>query len=245
MQKLTHSLKSHQRGATGQILALFLVALIFTALVAAVIGFQVGYRQGTHAIKSAMPTAVMDTGELSAQNTQLKEQLETITQERDISIGNFERLHQEQEALKTKNLQLEQVNELLKSSVASQGGVALNILGSQIASLPDNTFEYRFDVAMLDVSGKAVKMVPKLTLLNATSMVEIPLQPSSYDINGVANIRGRFVMPEGFTPKQIKIQLTAGSQKVEQLYNWQVGQVVKDAPESVQGATDKRPISSN
>ena len=106
-------------------------------------------------------------------------------------------------------------------------------MASEIISLPNDTFEYRFDVSMLDISGKAVKMIPKLTLLNETSMVEVPLEPSSYDIRGVANIRGRFIMPEGFEPKQMKLELVAGNQKVQQLYNWQIGKIITNAPPSL------------
>lgn len=240
-----NSLKQ-QTGTTAQILALFLVALIFTALVVAFIGYQVGHRQGVYSAKDAVleEAATADAGALAAENAKLKQQVELITKERDISLTNIERLNEEQKALETKSLQLAQVNDLLKSSVAEQGGVALKVIASQIGSLPENTFEYRFDVAMIDVSGKAVKMTPRLTLLNATSMVEIPLEPSSYDINGVANIRGRFVMPEGFVPRQMKLELSAGGQKVQQLYNWQVGKIISDAPSSLSevGGTDNRPI---
>lgn len=240
-----NSLKQ-QTGTTAQILALFLVALIFTALVVAFIGYQVGHRQGVYSAKDAVleEAATADAGALAAENAKLKQQVELITKERDISLTNIERLNEEQKALETKSLQLAQVNDLLKSSVAEQGGVALKVIASQIGSLPENTFEYRFDVAMIDVSGKAVKMTPRLTLLNATSMVEIPLEPSSYDINGVANIRGRFVMPEGFVPRQMKLELNAGGQKVQQLYNWQVGKIISDAPSSLSevGGTDNRPI---
>ncbi len=226
----------HERGATGQILALFMLALIFASLVVAVIGFKFGFRQGVSDAAENMPQVAAvsaDTQALSQENTQLKQDAATARQERDISMANLERLRGEYEDLKTTNLQLEQVNELLKASVAEQGGVALNIIASEIISLPQNTFEYRFDVAMIDVSGKAVKMIPKLTLLNATSMVEIPLEPSSYDIKGVANIRGRFIMPEGFEPKQMKLELMAGTQKVQQLYNWQIGKIITDAPASL------------
>lgn len=240
-----NSLKQ-QTGTTAQILALFLVALIFTALVVAFIGYQVGHRQGVYSAKDAVleEAATADAGALAAENAKLKQQVELITKERDISLTNIERLNEEKKALETKSLQLAQVNDLLKSSVAEQGGVALKVIASQIGSLPENTFEYRFDVAMIDVSGKAVKMTPRLTLLNATSMVEIPLEPSSYDINGVANIRGRFVMPEGFVPRQMKLELSAGGQKVQQLYNWQVGKIISDAPSSLSevGGTDNRPI---
>ncbi len=240
---------NQQAGATAQILALFLAALIFTSLVVAFIGYQVGHRQGVHAAKDLKSDQAVsaDVNTLAAENAKLKEDVDALTKERDISMGNLERLTEEQKALETKNLQLAQVNDLLKSSVAEQGGVALKVIGSEIGSLPENTFEYRFDVAMIDVSGRSVRMVPRLTLLNATSMVEIPLEPSSYDINGVANIRGRFVMPEGFSPRQMKLELVAGDQKIQQLYDWQVGKIISDAPASLSEAdgTDNRPISSN
>lgn len=240
---------NQQAGATAQILALFLAALIFTSLVVAFIGYQVGHRQGVHAAKDLKSDQAVsaDVNTLAAENAKLKEDVDALTKERDISMGNLERLTEEQKALETKNLQLAQVNDLLKSSVAEQGGVALKVIGSKIGSLPENTFEYRFDVAMIDVSGRSVRMVPRLTLLNATSMVEIPLEPSSYDINGVANIRGRFVMPEGFSPRQMKLELVAGDQKIQQLYDWQVGKIISDAPASLSEAdgTDNRPISSN
>lgn len=220
----------HQRGAIGQVLALFMLALIFSSLVVAIIGYKFGYRQGAHSVEDNRPAAEasVESSELVAENNKLKQDIATANQERDISMSNLENLRTQIEDLKTTNLQLEQVNEILKSSVAEQGGVALNIIASEIISLPDNTFEYRFDVAMIDISGKAVKMIPKLTLLNATNMVEIPLDPASYDIKGVANIRGRFIMPEGFEPKQMKIELTAGTQKVQQLYNWQIGKIITD-----------------
>ncbi|WP_114800201.1 hypothetical protein U0021_00710 [Moraxella canis] len=239
-----------QRGSTNQILALFLIALAFSALIVTVIGYKFGYRQGVHSVERAVATnneAVANVSELTAENMQLKQEMTTAIQERDISRSTLDNLRTDYENLKTTNLKLEQVNELLKNSVAEQGGVALSIMASEIISLPENTFEYRFDVSMLDISGKAVKMIPKLTLLNETSMVEIPLEPSSYDIRGVANIRGRFIMPEGFEPKQMKLELAAGDQKVQQLYNWQIGKIVTNAPPSLAQMSNAshRPIEKN
>ncbi|WP_227516550.1 hypothetical protein [Moraxella cuniculi] len=247
MKQVFISTTKNQRGSTNQILALFLIALIFASLIVAVIGYKFGYRQGLYSVERTMTAnneAVASVSELTAENAKLKQDIATATQERDISRATLESLRTDIESLKTTNLQLEQVNELLKTSVAEQGGVALNILASEIVSLPENTFEYRFDVAMLDISGKAVKMFPKLTLLNETSMVEIPLEPSSYDVRGVANIRGRFIMPEGFVPKQMKLELTAGTQKVRQLYNWQIGKLITDAPPATAAMSNasQRPI---
>lgn len=240
---------STQAGTTAQILALFLVALIFVSLIVAFIGYQFGHRQGYHNANVAQTNqeTSADPSVLIAKNAKLKEDIDIITKERDISLGNAQRLTEENKSLEDKNLQLTQVNNLLKASVASQGGVALKIIAAEIVSLPENTFEYRFDVAMIDVSGKAVRMIPTLRLLNATSMVEIPLDPSSYDIDGVAHIRGRFVMPEGFAPRQMKLELMAGNQKIQQLYNWRVGKVISNVQSSSSkiDRTNNRPIGSN
>lgn len=234
---------SHQRGSVQQILVLFVIALILVAMAMAVFGYKIGHKQGIRSAEQAAAQADKD-GENAqitpAQVLVLKKQLETAVQERDIGLSNLETLQQQHELLKTENLQLEQFNQLLLDNVAAEGGVPLKILASQIVPMPDRTFEYRFDVAMIDKSGKAVRMTPKLTLLNATSMVQIPLKPDSYDVQGVTRIRGRFVMPEGFEPKQIKIELNAGLERTEQLYNWQVGKIIGTKEDT---GIDQRPIS--
>ena len=234
---------SHQRGSVQQILVLFVIALILVAMAMAVFGYKIGHKQGIRSAEQAAAQADKD-GENAqitpAQVLVLKKQLETAVQERDIGLSNLETLQQQHELLKTENLQLEQFNQLLLDNVAAEGGVPLKILASQIVPMPDRTFEYRFDVAMIDKSGKAVRMIPKLTLLNATSMVQIPLKPDSYDVQGVTRIRGRFVMPEGFEPKQIKIELNAGLERTEQLYNWQVGKIIGTKEDT---GIDQRPIS--
>lgn len=74
-------------------------------------------------------------------------------------------------------------------------------------------------------------------------MVEIPLKPSTYDVQGIARIRGRFVMPEEFEPKQIKIELTAGTEHTEQLYDWQVGKVIGVNEGEDMSTLSDRPIS--
>lgn len=233
-----------ERGSTGQILVLFVMALILVAMVMAFFGYKIGHKQGVRSANQVAQTDKDDdTAEISpAEVMNLKKQLETAVQERDISLSNIENLQEQYETLKTQNLQLEQFNALLLDNVAKEGGVPLKVLASEIAPLPDRTFEYRFDVAMIDKSGQAVRMTPKLTLLNATSMVQIPLKPASYDVQGVTRIRGRFVMPEGFEPKQIKIELSAGEERTEQLYNWHVGKVMSIKEDT---GIDQRPITTN
>lgn len=233
----------NKQGSIQQILLLFVVALILVAMVMAVFGYKIGHQQGLS--KAGTVVVTQSDEQINPQELdRLKKQLETVTQERDIGLSNIENLETQNEVLTTQNLQITQFNALLLDSVAKAGGVPLRVLASEIASLPDRTFEYRFDVAMVDRSGKAVMMTPKLTLLNATSMVEIPLKPATYEINGIARIRGRFVMPDDFEPKQMKISLKVGAETTEELYNWQVGKVIGMTEGEPLGGLDERPIGS-
>ncbi len=235
---------SRQRGSVQQILVLFIIALTLVAMVMAVFGYKIGYKQG---LRKGSEQQVQEQGEetlqgMSVNEAKLKQQLDSAVKERDIGLSNLETLREQNEELTTKNMQLTQVNELFKSKLAKEGGFPLEVLGSEIVALPDNTYEYRFDVAMVSSSGAAISMTPKMTLLNATSMVQIPLKPATYEIKDVERIRGRFVMPEGFKPKQIKLQISAGGQRIEQLYNWQVGEVMVQR-ESVD--INERPVTQN
>ena len=112
--------------------------------------------------------------------------------------------------------------------------------------MPENAYEYRFDVGMVDPSNQPKNLIPKLTLLDEVNMVEVPLQPNSYSIHGIARIRGRFLMPKNFVPKQVKLELTAGNQKTEQVYDWQLGQPIDNMPYTLEETpeADKRPVSS-
>lgn len=232
----------NERGSIQHILILFVVALAIVAMAMAVFGYRIGHKQGLRTAASAITESVGDEQTVNAvQVASLKQQLESAVQERDISLSNIETLRAQMEDVRTKNLQLEQFNNLLLDSVAREGGIPVKVLASEIGSLPERTYEYRFDVALIDKSGNAVTVVPTLTLLNNTSMVKIPLKPSSYSIQGIARIRGRFVMPKGFEPKQIKLELNAGGERVEQLYNWRVGKPIAITEDK---GINERPIGS-
>lgn len=235
----------------NQLLVLFLLSIAVIALIAGVIGYKFGRYQGSNSAvlsisdSSGRALSITEIRSLKLENDILKSEMETLIQERDISLNNLNLLRDEMANLRTSNLQLEQLNETLFKAVALDGGIPLKVLAAQIAPLPENTYEYRFDVAMLAEDGQSKTLVPKLTLLNSTDMVTIPLTPSTYDLKGVANIRGRFVMPEGFTPKQIHLVLEVDGQKIDQRYNWRVGEVIANAPSSLADAPkiDHSPIS--
>lgn len=231
---------------------LFFLAILVVVGVALTFGYKLGFKKGYH--KANVEATLTDDGEaLTAENIKairlendiLKNKVTTAQQERDISLTNLSELRQAQQDLKITNLQLEQVNEVLTKTLAEHGGISLQILGAKIEPLPENAFEYRFDIAMLTEDAQAKTLIPKLTLLNDTSLVEVPLEPSRYKIKGIARIRGRFLMPKGFNPSQVKIQLSAGNEKIEQLYNWRAGKRVDNMPLTLTEVpdVDQRPVS--
>ena len=142
------------------------------------------------------------------------------------------------------NRQVAQLNELYAKIVSDKGGLPLQILGAKIEPLPENAFEYGFDIAMLASDGKAKRLRPTLTLLDDDDFVEVPLDPVSYNIEGVTRIRGRFMLPAGFKPLQVKLNLKAGGQEVEQLYDWKLGAKVDSMPLSLSDLpeVDESPI---
>lgn len=235
-----------ERGSVQQVLVLFVLALVIVAVIMAVFGYKIGHKQGVRSATQAVISEQEGEQEqaVSAEVSAMQKQLETAIAERDIGLTNIETLEEQNETIKTENLQLTQLNALLLDNIVKEGGLPLKVLGSEIVPLPERTFEYRFDVAMVDKSGKAVMMMPKMTLLNATSMVNIPLKPATYEVKGITRIRGRFVMPDDFEPKQIKLELTAGTETAEQLYNWQVGKVVVMSDSDSDKGVDTRPVGN-
>lgn len=239
--------KSGRKNFVVPILGVFLVGIVLVAIIAGSIGYKIGHGQGLHTasvVATDEKGGALTTEDIKAirlENDILKTETATLTQERDISLNNLNLLKDEMETLKTSYLQLEQLNEVLAKVAIKEGGVPLGMLGAQIVALPDNAFEYRFDVAMLARDGRGKTLTPRLTLLNATSMVEIPLKPKSYEIEGVANIRGRFIMPEGFNPRQIRLTLSVDGKHLEQLYDWKVGKVTTSTPKMGDNVS-QRPI---
>lgn len=242
-----------QSGYTSWVLVLFVVAMFATALVALLLGHKLGYQRGYHKSQTESLQTI-DGQALTAEQVQslkkknevLSNDVATSKQELAISLTNLDELRKTDEKLKVSNRQLEQVNTVLTDYIADQGGMPLQIIGAKIEPLPENAFEYRFDVAMISKDGTAKTLTPTLTLLNDDSLVEVPLDPKRYDINGVARIRGRFMMPSGFRPLQVKLSLKAAGESAEQLYNWRLGKKVTNMPLSLAELpeVDENPIDS-
>lgn len=222
-------LGSHQtRIILDKILALFVVALIFMAFIAGIIGYKIGHYRGMH---TAALVAVNNDGKsfttddikaILLENEIHKTELSTLTQERDISLNNLNMLREDMQSLKQNQESLKKLNDVLMRVAIQEGGMPLKVLSSQIIALPENTYEYRFEVAMLSQDGQSKTLTPELILLNATSMVPIPLKPKNYDLNGIAKIEGKFIMPDGFMPSQMKLKLRVDGKMLEELYDWRI-----------------------
>ena len=238
---------------TSSLLVAFGGSLFLVALVSLLLGRQIGYHQGeSHAVEQAKIAAGGE--EISGENFKaLKLKAETLQnalviaqQERDISLNNLAELRLDEQELKVTNLQLQQNDEIFTKLLAKQGGIPLQIIGAKIVPLPENAYEYRYDVAMLDKSNQPKRLTPKMTLLDETHMVEVPLEPNTYNIHGMARVRGRFVMPKAFTPKQVKVEFESSGEHIEKIYDWQLGEPVDNMPYSLAETpeTDKSPVAS-
>ena len=240
-----------QQGASTLVLALFVIAILVTAIVAMLFGHKLGYQRGYHSMQTETKQAVITSKESLQELKDLRvshkiatNQVATAKQELEISLANLKELRDNQQELTIENRQLAQLNELYAEIVSDKGGLPLQILGAKIDPLPENAFEYGFDVAMLASDGSAKRLRPTLTLLDDDDFVEVPLDPVSYSIVGVTRIRGRFTMPAGFKPLQVKLNLKAGGQEVEQLYDWKLGAKVDSMPLSLSDLpeVDESPI---
>lgn len=242
-----------QRGAGTWLLALFVVAILVTAIVAALFGHKLGYQSGYYSIQAETKQASVNSEEatkelkdLRISHKVLSNQANTAKQELAISLANLEALKRSQQALKVDNRQTSQLNDLYATVISEQGGMELQILGAKIEPLSENAFEYGFDVGMLSEDGRAKSLKATLTLQNSDKFIEVPLETTHFAIAGIVRIRGRFMMPAGFKPLQVKLNLEADDQKVEQLYNWKLGGMVDNIPLSLSDLpeVDQNPITT-
>ena len=249
---VSRTVGSSQHGAGKLLLLLFIVAIAATAVVASVFGHMIGYQSGYHELESEAVQAASiskqasnEVKDLRLSNKVMENQVKTAKQELAISLANLDDIQKRNQVLKTENRQVEQLNTLYGEFIAEQGGMPLQVLGYKITPLPENAFEYGFDVAMLSEDGQAKNLTVTLTLLDKDNFISVPLDPANYAIEGIVRIRGRFVMPEDFEPLQVKLSLEAGDEEVEQLYDWELGDMVDNMPLSLTDLpeVDESPIT--
>ncbi len=244
---------NQQRGANTLLMALFAAAMLVTAIVASLFGHKLGYQSGYYSQQSESKQATINSEQATTElkdlrisNKILTNQVATAKQELTISLTNLDELRENQRDLTVESNQVTQLNELYAQLLSEKGGMPLQILGAKIEPLPENAFEYGFDVGMLSEKGSAQSLTATLTLQNNDDFVEVPLDPARFSIQGVIRIRGRFIMPTGFKPLQAKLTLTAGGEEVEQLYDWTIGDMVDNMPLSLLDLPDpdQSPISN-
>lgn len=234
------AIRHTQQGASTLVLALFVVTVLVTSVVGLLFGHKLGYQRGYYSMQTEAKQAVITSNEatqslkdLRLSNKIATNEAATARQELEISLANLKELRENQQELLVENKQLTQLNEVYAEILSEKGGMPLQILGAEIKPLPENAFEYGFDIGMLASDGKAKSLKPTITLLNDKDLVEVPLEPASYSIEGITRIRGRFMMPAGFKPLQVKLSLRAGGQKIEQIYDWKLGDKVDSMPLSL------------
>lgn len=250
--RLHQKLLGQPNTASGMLM-IFGISLLIVALLGLLFGQSIGYHRGL-SYAAEQSKRIADGEEISASNVKalrhktesLQSQLQTAQQERDISLANLVELRNDNQNLTITNLQMQQGQQFFTQAIAKKGGIPLQVIGAKIVPLPENAYEYRFDVGMVDTSNQEKMLKPTLTLLDEVNMVNVPLKPDTYRINGIARIRGRFIMPKGFTPKQMKLDLTAGNQTAQQIYDWQLGKPIDNMPYSLEETpeADKRPVSA-
>ncbi|MFK3989208.1 MULTISPECIES: hypothetical protein [unclassified Psychrobacter] len=250
LERSPHSLKTNagsvtkvggsQQGASTLVLALFVVVILVTAIVGLIFGHKLGYQRGFHSMQTETKQAMINSTEATEALEDLRlshkiaaNQTATAKQELAISLANIKELRENQQELTVENRQVSQLNELYADVLRDKGGIPLQVIAAKIEPLPENAFEYGFDIGMLASDGKAKRLKPTLMLLNDDDFVEVPLDPPVYTIEGIVRIRGRFMMPSGFKPLQVKLSLQAGGQQVEQLYDWKLGDRVDNMPLSL------------
>lgn len=204
---------------------LIVLLAIFLGLMAVLFGF-LGYQLGKNVGKKYALVATdfrgqkinaNDVKSIYLQNEVLAQEKQTLTQERDISLNNLTLLQDEILSLKQQNEQLIALNQSLSKTANTE---PIQVIAMKITNTTDNTYAYRFDVLVADNSGKS--LTPTLTLLNPTSLVNVPVNQAPMNNQGIVVIDGSFVMPDGFRPSQIKLTLAVGGYSTTKLYNWQV-----------------------
>lgn len=212
------------QGMLGQILPLILILAVIVAGLAGVLGYNLGERAGKKqaSIITNHKGEVISLEEiktLQLENELLKNEVATLIQERDISINNLNLVRETNHELKANYQEVNALNEALARADPNDDKPA-QVLEMAIYAIGSNVFEYNFDVLIVSTSDK--RLEPRLTLLNATNLVEIPLTPNEFNTKGMVKIQGKFAMPTGFNPSQLKLTLNIDGQNIVKFYDWQV-----------------------
>lgn len=211
------------------ILPLFVLAIALSVALSAFLAYQFGMRRGLQ-VSAQMavddtgnPITVQDIRKLQKQNTLLQDEVQILTQERDISLHTLQLVRGEIQTLKNNNADLQILTENLSHIISQPKLPKTDVVRMKLQSLGYDTYEYQFDIFVPGQQKHSVEV--QLALLNETSVVEIPIKPSTYTTHGLIKIRGRFVMPTDdehklFIPNRLQIALIVNGERTTKSYDW-------------------------
>lgn len=238
---------TYQKGATLKLFLLFLMTILIVGGSAMYFGHWLGFRLGSESLgKTAQAYHQLKVEHKNQQEELLniKEQMIKANEERDVSIKNMNDIRNSLDMLQKREKFLISQRDAYQAMVSNETEEAsLKIFDQSIKPLPENAFEYAFDLVLLQPKNASAKRITvDVTLMDGDTIVRVPLEPSEYEITGFKRVQGRFIMPKGFTPKKLKLSVTGiGAQSVEQYYNWRYGKHIKNMP---QGLIDVPPLEN-
>lgn len=226
---------NHQQGSVRKLFVLFLFTVLTVGAGAGYLGHWLGFKLGADSLGETAKAYQKLKTKAQGQEQQLadmKQQMDLALQERDVSLKNMSDIRDNLAHMQRREEFLVSQRDAYQSMVAKHGGVQLKIYDQKIKPLPENAFEYRFDLVLVQPKNKPEKTISvDLTLLDGEAIVRVPLKESRYEIDGFKRVQGRFIMPKGFTPKKLRIVVSGvGKEKVEQYYNWGYGKKIQNMP---------------
>src|SRR5690606_9469149 len=115
----SHGISQSQQGASTLVLALFVVAILVTAVVGLLFGHKLGYQRGYYSMQTEAKQAVITSKEATQELKDLRlsskiatNEAATAKQELEISLANLKELRENQQELTVENKQVAQLNEI-------------------------------------------------------------------------------------------------------------------------------------
>ena len=218
-------------------LYLYLAAVVVSVLCGFAIGQWSGFRIGANSLGDtarAYKQLKIDNNELTAQNSDYQIQFSQLSQETDAAVNNLTAYRDAVEVLRAREeLYIKQTQALL-GMLPSTMTPELEVISASVVPLPERAFEYQFDVMLIQPEGRPERTISAdLQLINGESVVRVPLSQDRYQLSGLKRIEGRFIMPSGFTPTQLKLVLSGGGETLNKLYRWGGGEVIDSLPNNL------------
>lgn len=224
-----------QQGVTKKLFVLFLLSILVAGAGAGYLGHWLGFKLGAESFGETAKAYHKLRSEADGREkliAELKQKSTVAMQERDISLKNMEDIRDNLAVMQRREEFLIAQRDAYQSMVANQGGVSLKVYDQKIKPLPENAFEYRFDLVLVQAKDRPARHINvDLTLLDGDAIVRVPLRQSRYEIDGFKRVQGRFIMPKGFTPKKLKLVVQGvGEENVVQYYRWGYGKKIQNMP---------------